>query len=751
MKTLRRWFPWLLLANALAALAALLAWYALPWLVRLPPTLDHPSPPGTRYLASDGSPLRHLLDENGARSSPPVAFEDLPDPLIKAILAAEDRHFFSHGGVDPAAAARSLWLNATSGHVVSGASTITQQLVKISSGKTRRTWWVKVKEALRARRLEMTWTKRQILAAYLNRVSYGNLCTGCEAAAEGCFHKPLRDLTDAECAFLAALPQAPGRLNPFRDKDSVLKRQQRILAQMHKLGWLNEESFAIAAAQPVVLQRYRGGFIAPHAIDLLNGDATTEPVVRTSIDARLQARVEAIIAQRLEGLRSKRVEHAAAVVIENATGQVLALVGSRDYFASDGGQINGAWAPHSPGSALKPFTYGLAFERGATPATIVPDLPIEFQTLTGLYKPENYDHKLYGPMTCRYALGNSLNISAVRTLRNVGGTQVLLDRLHALGLTTLTESADHYGLGLTIGNAPVRLLELANAYACLARLGLHQPWTLRADRPNLTITRIIDERSAWWLADILSDNQARVLTFGLRSPLKLPFPVAAKTGTSTSYRDNWTLGYTPEFTVGVWAGNFEGKPMENISGVTGAGPIFRDIFLELHQHHELTWYKEPPDLVRLRIDPRTGKWISARSPVARISREEVFFGSSRPQAATTADYDSQGRALLRAEYAAWISSRNNWLGDLVTIQRPGTSPLHVTQPVNGLVIRLDPDLHNAQRLLLKASPPEVQWSSDTLKVRHEGGQWYADLVAGEHVLIAECGGESKRMTVKVQR
>ncbi|MDB6138169.1 MAG: Penicillin-binding protein, partial [Verrucomicrobiaceae bacterium] len=443
----------------------LLAWFGLPWLVPLPARLEHPPGPGTRYLASDGTPLRQLLDDEGQRSTPQVPLEKLPASLIKATLAAEDRRFYTHGGVDLAAIMRSLSMNLRAGRVLSGASTLTQQLVKISHGPEQRTVWTKMMETLAARHLEMRWTKAQILEAYLNRVSYGNLFTGCQAAADGYLHKPLCDLTPAECAFLAALPQAPGRLNPFRDQEAVTRRSKHVLQRMRELGWLDEETCNVAMAQPLILQRYRGGFVAPHAIDFLKQKAERSAMVRTTIDPKLQIQVETIISHKLQGLRSKRVEHAAAVVIENSTGHVLALAGSRDYFAPDGGQINGAWAPHSPGSALKPFTYALAFERGATPASIATDLPIEFQTPTGLYRPENYDHKVYGPMTYRYALGNSLNISAVRVLRDVGGAPTLLDKLEELGLTTLTEPADHYGLGLTIGNAPVRLLELTNAYA----------------------------------------------------------------------------------------------------------------------------------------------------------------------------------------------------------------------------------------------------------------------------------------------
>ncbi len=748
MKRLRRH---LLRLGLVGASLALLVWFGLPWLASLPMALEQPLDTGTRYLASDGTPLRHQLNEEGQRATPFVPLAQIPQPLINATLAAEDRRFYSHGGVDLPAVARSIWMNLKAGGVRSGASTITQQLIKISSDARQRTLRTKVTESLAARHLEMHWSKDQILAHYLNRVGYGNLFTGCEAAADGYFHKPLRDLTPAECAILAALPQAPGRLNPFRNADALTQRQQSVLQRMHELGTLDDESFAIATAQPVTLQRYHGGFTAPHAVDLLNQTANKQPTIRTTLVPELQAQVETIITQKLEGLRSKRVEHAAAVVIENETGHVLALVGSRDYFADNGGQINGAWSPHSPGSALKPFTYALALERGATPATIVTDLPIEFQTDTGLYRPENYDHKLYGPMTYRYALGNSLNISAVRVLRDVGGASTLLTRLTDLGLTTLTEPAEHYGLGLTIGNAPVRLLELTNAYATLARLGLHRAWTLRSDQASTSARRLFNERTAWWIADMLSDNQARALTFGTRSPLRLPFRVAAKTGTSTSYRDNWTLGYTPEFTVGVWAGNFEGKPMENISGVTGAGPIFHEIFMYLQRKHTLSWYEEPEGLVRCQIDPRTGKRIGPQSPPPRLSREESFFANTQPAPATAADYDNTGRALLPAEYANWMASRDNWLGNLVATQKAEVSALRILHPVSGLAIRLDPDLPGTQQLLLQAVPQDVSWSSNTLHIERRGQQSFALLVPGEHQIIARQEGHIQQVSISVTK
>jgi penicillin-binding protein 1C len=747
-----RFFRW---ACGLALLFAA-GWYGLPWMVDLPAGLSAPPVPGRIYQASDGTPLRHFLDEKGQRSGVEATFAQLPEPLVHAILAAEDHRFFSHGGVDWTAVTRAVFRNLKAGRITSGASTLTQQLIKLSSPPSPRTLATKVREALLARRLEMTWSKQQIFAAYANRVPFGNLFIGCTTAADGYFHKPLSDLTDAECAFLAALPQAPGRMNPFHDAQPALVRQQRIITQLHKLGWLEGEAYTVAKDQLIKLQRFRGGFVAPHAIGLIETSQVPadSAVIKTTIDAPLQRRIESIIANRLDGLRDRHVDHAAALVLENATGHILALVGSRDYFAPDGGQINGAWAPHSPGSALKPFTYALALERGHTPASIIPDLPIEYQTSTGLYRPDNYDHKHYGPMTLRYALGNSLNISAVRLLHELGGPAPLHSLLQNLGLTTLTESPDHYGLGLTIGNAPVRLIELTNAYATLARQGDYQPWTLLANSSPAPRPSPLSATTCWQIADILSDNNARTITFGPNSPLRLPFRVAVKTGTSTNYRDNWTLGFTPEYTVGVWAGNFAAQPMDDVTGVTGAGPIFRDIFLTLNDRHRVTWFAKPAAAQTQRIDPRNGKLISQLRPPPRMSREETFIGHHLPASATTSDYDTNGRAILAPDYNEWIKSPENYLGDLVTsaVNRSDSpAPLRIINPTDGLVIRLDPDIPGSQDLVLRAQPSAgVEWQSPTLTLRRQGAQTIAVLTKGNHEIIARQGEREARAHIRIE-
>lgn len=745
---------WLRFLAVLVAVACA-GWYGIPWMVDLPAGLESPPPQGRIYRAADGSQLRHLLNEKEERVASPVKLAEIPEVMIHATLAAEDKRFFSHGGVDLLAVARAVRLNARHDRVVSGASTITQQLVKVATGSQgKRTIAVKVKEALQARRLEMTWSKDAILENYLNRISYGNQFIGCATAAQGYFRKPLKQITAAEAAFLAAIPQSPGRLNPFRNPSAVTERQQMILERMSANGWLDGDALSMAQAQHIVLHRYHGGFSAPHAVDLdLSTHEASAKEVQTTIDAALQDRVEVIIANRLAVLRAKRVHHAAVVVLENESRSILALSGSRDYHAGDGGQINGAWVERSPGSALKPFTFALALQSGGTAASIVADLPIEYQTASGIYKPENYDKRHYGPMTYRYALGNSLNIPAVRVLDSLGGAKALLELLQRCGLTTLTEKPEHYGLGLTIGNAPVRLVELTNAYATLASLGVHRPWVLRKEAGEVKGERVLDEASAWLIADILSDNQARAMTFGPHSVLRLPFRVAVKTGTSTSYRDNWTIGYTPEFTVGVWAGNFEGQPMNDVSGVTGAAPILRDVFLHLKDTRGVTWYQDLPDTVRMRIDPRTGRRLVPSSPAVRLSRSEVFVGDSLPPAAVATDYEAKsGCAILPAEYSRWVASQDNWLGDLVTTETSRRyQPLTIQSPVDGTTVILDPDVPGGGRLLLRASPADgVKWMCDTLRIEQETGGTFATLKAGSHRIAAVRDGESTRVTLHVK-
>jgi penicillin-binding protein 1C len=596
------------------------------------------------FVDRNGHPLRAVpLDNNPFQQ--PVQYADIPLPLIQATLAAEDRRFWHHAGVDWRASLRAAGQFLLHRRVISGGSTITQQLIKLAQPRPR-TLRTKVIEAVQALRLEQIWNKQQILATYLGRLDYGNFNRGCAAAARFYFAKPLRDLSPAECSLLAALPQAPSRLNPHAHFQRALKRQHWILARMHRAGWLADAEFARALAEQLALAAPRRTFEAPHFIDLVLADSGLPPhrhatagaeiekrsydgrpadPIRTTLDLDLNRFAQETLRQHLAHLRAQHVSNGAIVILDNQTGDVLALVGSENYFSPGVGQVNGAWAARSAGSTLKPFTYLLAFERGATPATVVADVPAEFATATGLFAPVNYNRHCYGPMRYRFALANSLNISAVKVLASIGGPEPLQHFLQQCGLTTLQRPAEDYGLGLTIGDAEARLLELANAYACLARLGRYKPYRLLAP-PSLTArsagVQIASPGPAWLIADILSDNNARALAFGAESSLHFDFPVACKTGTSSDFRDNWAFGYTPEFTVGVWVGNFNGAPMRHVSGVTGAGPVLHALFEHLRERYGTTWYPTPANIVECAIHPLTGKRLLTmdRAPAAGLGQ-----------------------------------------------------------------------------------------------------------------------------------
>ncbi len=734
----------------------LLAWFGLPWLMPWPEALDHPVPSGVQLTDREGTPLRRLLAD-GQRGGATLTFEQLPPALVAATLAAEDQRFLSHGGVDFLAIGRAARDGMQAGRRVSGASTITQQLVKLAVPRPR-TLRSKLAEILTARRVEMTWPKTRILEQYFARLEYGNLHRGPAAAAQGYFGKPLADCSLAECAFLAGLPQAPSRLNPWRDASRAMARQQWILGRLRDSGSgsIDRESVQRAMAEPLRLRQHYGSFAAPHFVDMLL-DRVPDPAPQgdgiTSLDLRLQELCERSLTDRLSRLATHNVQQGAVVVIHNATGEVRALVGSRDYHDASGGQVNGAVARRSPGSALKPFTYLLALSRDLSPASILPDLPVEYMTETGLYRPQNYHHRAAGPVSLRTALANSLNLSAVRLLESHGGPEALVASLQAAGLTTLTKPPAAYGLGLTIGGGEVSLLELTAAYSTLARMGRVLPMRLTPAAGEESGQQLYDPDACWLLADILSDNHARARTFGTVSALRLSFPCAVKTGTSTDYRDNWAIGYNPVWTVGVWVGNFDSSPMRGVSGVTGAAPVFRDIFNWLEARDPVPWYERPPSIVEVTVDPLTGRPPPAEWAGQRPGVLEKFRRDLAPEPAGPGQYDGAGRVQLNPEYAAWLAGPDNYLGAAVVAAPAGRTPAvwRIASPLPGTAVLLDPDLPNGGRALtLRVSPGSaaVRWTSSTLQI--EGAT--AWLVPGRHELTArdESSGQEASTWVEVR-
>ncbi|MCU0778512.1 MAG: penicillin-binding protein 1C [Akkermansiaceae bacterium] len=709
-----------------------------------PAGLASPPPGSTEFLDRNGASLRLLLvDER--RYAKRSALDDISPHLIDATLSAEDRRFYHHSGIDWLANARALSGALRRGEARSGASTITQQLVKITDPGPR-TIRRKLAEMWLARRVEREWSKQRILEEYLNRLDYGNLQHGIAAASRFYFDKPPADLSAAEAALLAGLPRAPGRLNPHSNMAEARQRQSWILNRMRANGRLDAEAHARASAEPLRLAPPEHAWQAPHFVDLLLQRRNILPPsggpVRTTLDLQLNRFVEKRLQDQLRLIAEHHATSAAAVVIHNSTGEVLAMAAaSNGEFQAGSGQLNGAWIIRSPGSAVKPFTYLLALERGANPGTVVADVPTDFPTPTGLYRPNNYNHRYHGPVSLRHALGNSLNVAAIRALELGGGPDALHRRLCELGLTTLDHTPEYYGPGLAIGNGEVRLLELTNAYATLGRLGIHRPYKLLENPHHDTGgVRVCDPRACWMIADMLADNHARSAAFGLNSYLAFDFPVACKTGTSSGYRDNWVVGFTPEFSVGVWVGNMDGSPMRGITGVTGAAPVMHEILEHLHETRGTTWFERPGNIVSRRIHPLTGRRAAKDQP-GGIDEKCLW----PPEAARPDDFDTQGRVMLPGEYAAWLASPQNALGDLVT-GATSAAGLRILQPPAGTIYYLDPDLPAAsQRVrLLAESPGEVDWSCKTLTIENDATHPGIRLLPGRHVLTATDAATGRR-------
>lgn len=590
----------------------------------------------------NGTLLREILSDEGGRCQW-TELGDISPYLVKATLASEDRHFYIHPGIDPLAVIRALYQNIRQGRVISGASTITQQVVR-NIYRGRRTLLAKLHETWMAIRLERTLSKDRILTQYLNRIYYGNLAYGIHAASQLYFDKPPSDLSLAEAAFLAGLPRSPSTHNPYNRYHRAKKRQERILDRMFDRGYILRAQMKRAKNELLNLVPAEHNFGAPHFCEFILQQIPVSrryvlSRIRTSLDFMLQEKVEKLVGDHIDSLAKNNISNAAVIILDNLTGEILSMVGSRDFFDNrHDGQVNGAVSLRQPGSTLKPFTYGLALERGMTAAEILEDRDYYFPTPGGSYSPQNYDERFHGKVRLRQALACSYNVPAVTILDSLG-TDLLYQRLKQMEFESLDKSPIHYGVGLTLGNGEVTLLELTRAYAALARGGIY-----KGDRSILQCLdmqekeislgrrekprRIFSPDIAFILTDILADKDARVPAFGYLSSLNLPFACAVKTGTSADFRDNWTIGYTPKYTVGVWVGNFDAASMFSISGVTGCGPLFKDIMLLLESKNKDVSFPQAGRVIKASICPLSGKRATENCPGAM---DDVFIEGTEPQ------------------------------------------------------------------------------------------------------------------------
>ena len=658
-----------------------------------------------RLLDRNGALLQEIRVDPSIRRTDWTPLAEISPAVIAAVLKAEDQRFFKHDGVDWLAAGKAAltnWLNKKP----RGASTLTMQLAGLLDAHyrakvARRNVAEKLRQMQAAQVLEKNWSKSQILEAYFNLAPFRGEITGIDAAARGLFDKRPAGLSDSEAMILAALIRSPNA-KPV----DVARRACALAEQTHGADCpsLKARTFNVLGGKYPIMPAAN---LAPHLAARLTSQLalkTANPInrreIRTTLDAALQRQVEDVLSQQLKHLGARNVQDAAALVVDNANGAVRAYV-SLSNEHSAGALNDGVQAARQAGSTLKPFLYGLAFEnRLLTAASPLQDAPLSIDTGSGQYTPENYDHTYRGLVSARVALASSLNIPAVQTLQLVGldPFAARLDKLGFKGVGKAGESADFYGYSLALGSLDVRLEELVNAYRSLANSGLIAPMQFTQPEKKPRFRRIQSAESAFLVADILADRQARALTFGLENPLATRIWTAVKTGTSKDMRDNWCIGFSRRYTVGVWVGNFNGSPMHDVSGISGAAPAWAAIIDFLHPtgdkllgNETAKQYAPKPaaELIRKTIQP-------ANEP----AREEWFIRGTEPADAT-------------------------W-----TPASPITKILH---PGDGMILALDPDIPPArQQLQFRAANPPAgaSWLLDNTRL--DSDNW--PLTRGKHQL-----------------
>ncbi|MEA5627902.1 penicillin-binding protein 1C [Nostoc sp. UHCC 0251] len=717
-----------------------------------------------QFSDRNGLPLGTLLTRDQEHTSV-VPLNQVSPQFIHAILAAEDGSFYHHGALDMKAVIRASKEAIHAKRIVSGASTITMQLARMLE-PVPRTLSGKMQEIWLSWRLVAGMNKDEILSAYINRLPMGGNIYGVEAAAQTYFSIPASELNLAQASLLAAIPNNPTYFNPYEHWERLKQRQKYVLNRMVQEKYINgamptAASYAArTSAEKVVFQSNQRGIIAaPHFLfwlanqipsttlekgyipPLLRGARGEQSVIRTTINRPLQQFVEAQVQQVISSLATNNVHDASALVIDNHTGEVLAYVGSPDYFnEAKLGRNDGVQALRQPGSTLKPFVYGLALEKGLIrPNTILADVPAHY-AIPGakLYSPTDYTESFLGPVRVRIALANSLNVPAVRVLEKLG-VQTFLERLHQLGFEHLNHTPEHYGLGLTLGSGEVSLWELARAYLTIARQG--DPTSLVStfsNSPLPTPHSPLPNHTIWQLiTNMLSDSHARATAFGVDSVLNLPFPSAVKTGTSSNFRDTWTVGFTTDYTVATWVGNFNGEPMRQVSGVTGAAPLWNRIMLHLHENQEPAAFPSPEGLVQLPVCATSGL---RPTPDCTSVVQEYFYPKDK------SNYESENQFNLPPEYDEWLAKQQ---------QSNFTSTnLRILSPHHGDLFLLYPGEEAKQKLEFKLvgnkSAPVEWWLNGEKLNTNSANSLFWNLRPGKWTLEARSEEMSDKVTFRVE-
>jgi len=626
---------------------------------------DLPSP--TRLNSSSIPQSTQIFDRNQkllytiyvTKNQSFVPLSQIPKYMQDATIAVEDKDFYKHGALDFRGIFRSAISNIVNREQLQGGSTITQQLVKNSLLTPERTIIRKVKEAILAIATEIIYPKDKILEMYLNQIPYGGTTYGVEAASQAFFGISAKDLDLAQSALLAGLPESPTTNSPFGSHPELAKkRQESILNKMYEQKYIAKKQKDNAKKQVLKFKKLSDNISAPHFVlyikDLLvkkYGEKIVEEGglrVITSLDSKIQDFAQNAVSENINDLKGYHVTNGAALVTDPATGEILAMVGSKDYFDTDiDGNVNVTLALRQPGSSIKPINYAVGLIKGHTAATAFADTPICFSAIGSKeYCPVNYDGKWHGIVQMRYALGNSINIPAVKMLK-VNGVPAMIATASAMGITTFTEP-EKYGLSLTLGGGEVAMLEMVEAYGVFANSGYkislhpilkvtdsHEKIIDSYNPPSSPIfgQKVLPDGVAFIISDILADNNARSMEFGTNSSLRIPDQaVSVKTGTTNDFRDNWTIGYTPDFVVAVWVGNNDNTPMNSIaSGITGAAPIWHDIMTYLLKDNVPHPITRPPGIIQKKICSLSGLLPPPEgAPSSCDTRFEYFIEGTEP-------------------------------------------------------------------------------------------------------------------------
>jgi len=710
------------------------------WIIWLPLPAELQTPLlGTPTLLDiRGREIAELASQQ-ARVQIPITLGEMGPWLPRVIVALEDRRFYHHSGIDWQATGAACLRNLKAGRIVGGGSTITQQLAKIACHRQQRDWFAKLYESIVAFKLESVWTKERILAEYLNRSSFGNRRLGPEAASRAYFGKPARELTLAESVYIAGLAQAPTRFNPWRHPDRAELRYARSLDLLAKAGLLTRAQRALLGDTPPILGHFDPPHFAPNYVDAIK---QRQPViagkVHTTLDLDLQRIAELKLRTHIDSLNRYDIADAAVVILDNASGAVRAMVGSSNYVNN---QVNGSMRSRSCGSTLKPFVYLAAIDRRLlTAATLLADTPDAIRDRYSDYDPQNFNHRYLGPVRVREALACSLNVPAIIALSRVGARSAFYE-LQKWGFH-FPRGLDEYGAGFILGNAEIRLTDLAAAYAGLAHGGLSTRPKLLASE-YFPIARVASAAATAIITDILCDNEARKKSFGSNSPLAFDERIAAKTGTSSGFRDAWTVGFDKEHTVAVWIGNSDGRPMRDALAVQCAAPLWAAIMHELlRSDHPIS----PPGeaLVKREICAATGLLPSRFSP---STITELFLPETEPAQDSSAWFSDEGKLLLPVEYASWCSSSENAFGAMV-LPKP-----RIINPRSGATYQIDPVLPPKQQMieLLATVGSDVRWSVGGTPVSPQpDGRFFWQLTPGEWSLkaVGRTGTVEQKFTVQ---